>query len=144
MERGSAGGPARAALPDSAYRIDWVDSQIPDTMSAGATTPIRVSLRNAGDARWPSATVHGQAASNVYVSYHWLAGDSDQILVRDGLWSWLPKDVAPGETVTLDNMPVKALDTPGANRLQLALVHENVTWFEEKGAKTLTVPVTIE
>jgi hypothetical protein len=135
---------AQGALPNSAYEVEWFDSRIPPTMSAGQTATISVTVRNAGDATWPSAIAHSQSGNNVYVSYHWLAAQSDEVLLRDGLWSSLPKDIAPGESFTLSDMPVKALDVRGVNRLQLTLVHENVTWFEERGASTLTVPVTVE
>jgi hypothetical protein len=124
--------------------VEWVDSQIPSTMNAGETTTVSVTIQNAGDASWPSASEHGESGNNVYVSYHWLPAEGDDILVVDGLWSWLPKDIAPGESFTLGEMPVQALDTPGAYRLQLSLVHDSVTWFEHKGADTLTMPVTIE
>jgi hypothetical protein len=38
---------------------------------------------------------------------------------------------------------VKTPAVPGAYVLQLTLIHENVSWFENKGAKTFIRPIVV-
>jgi hypothetical protein len=99
-----------------------------------------VTLRNTGDQAWP--------ASIVNLSYHWYRVEADgqrrQVDAWDGLRTPLPHDIAPGQTLTADDVCVLAPSEPGSYVLQLTLVHENVTWFESKGAKTVEVPVTVQ
>jgi hypothetical protein len=91
-----------------------------------------VTLRNGGTRVWP--------ASAVLVSYHWFR--DDKLVVWDGERTRLPRDLRAGGRATLA-VRVKAPAEPGAYVLQLTLVHENVSWFENKGANTVIRPIVV-
>ena len=54
----------------------------------------------------------------------------------------LRQPLRPGDSATL-SIPVRAPKKPGEYQLQFDLVQELVSWFEEKGAPPLRVPVTV-
>ena len=130
----------QAPAPLSSYKVEWVNNQIPTEMEAGKDYKVTVTLKNTSEVTWPW-TLNGRG--RVHISYHWLPTDGDKPIVWDGVRSGLPHDIAPGETFTTNEVQVVAPQTPGFYRLQLTLVHENVGWFEQKGASTLIVPVKI-
>lgn len=131
-----------ALVPLSAYKVEWLSNQIPTTMEANKEYQLTVSLKNAGDSAWPSKGTNGSVVNQVSISYHWLAESGDKAVHYEGHRTSLPHDIAPGESLTANNVTVTAPD-PGKYRLQVTLVHEGVTWFEQQGAKTLIVPVTV-
>lgn len=142
---GSAKQPAAApvALPISAYSVQWISQQLPTEMKLGEERKVTVTLRNTGDAAWPSKGTSGTNINQVSISYHWLPPTGDAPIILDGARSLLSHDIAPGETYTANNVSIFAPTVPGSYRLQLTLVHEAVTWFEWQGAKTVIVPVTV-
>lgn len=133
-----------AALPLSAYKVEWVSHQIPSEMQAGKDYGVAATLKNSGEQAWPSKGIGDQLANQVSVAYHWLSGQGDKVVVFDGERTPLPHDVAAGDTVTVNSIRVVAPNAPGSYRLQLTLVHEMVAWFEQQGANTVTVPITVK
>jgi hypothetical protein len=65
-----------------------------------------------------------------------------QMLVSEGTRTALPKDLAPGESVVL-NALVQTPPSAGNFTLRLTMVKEDVAWFDERGARTLDLPVTV-
>jgi hypothetical protein len=65
------------------------------------------------------------------LGYRWIEEDGNTI---EGARTDLPHSVAPGQTVTLPAMSVKAPDKPGYYALELDLVEGTFGWFEEKGS----------
>jgi hypothetical protein len=133
-----------AAVPLASYKVEWISNQIPSEMQAGKQQIVTVNLKNAGTAAWPSKGTDGTANNQVSVSYHWLPAQGDTPVVVDGLRTPLPRDIGPGEAVTINNVTIEAPPAAGTYRLQMTLVHEMVTWFETQDAKTLTVPVKVQ
>lgn len=125
---------ANRPVTESAYKVEWVDKQIPATMSAGKEQNVMVTLKNLSDESWPSKAIA--------ISYHFYKEDK-MVDKYDGARTSLPHDIAPGEQFTVNSVRVVAPKVPGAYQLQITLVHENVAWFEGKGAKTLLVPVKV-
>jgi hypothetical protein len=64
----------------------------------------------------------------VNASYHWLTGDG-QIAVWDGLRTALPFDLTPGATAGFP-IGVMAPEQEGEYELRIALVQEQVAWFD--------------
>jgi len=60
--------------PEKAYRVDWVEADIPEEAAANVMLAVPVTLRNIGNRAWP--------ASAVFVAYHWFR--DDKLLVWDG------------------------------------------------------------
>ncbi|MEO8285854.1 MAG: O-antigen ligase family protein [Chloroflexota bacterium] len=95
-------------------------------LSARQVVTVPVTLLNHGQMTWPAGGV-----LPIHVSYHWLSATQGVYLLFDGLRTPLSRDVAPGETLSVDAI-VQAPPKAGDYRLQWDLVHENVTWFEGK------------
>jgi hypothetical protein len=129
-------------LPISGYSVAWLDHKVPDTMESGKEYELIVTIRNTGNVNWPSKGTDGGVVNRVSISYHWLAANEEKIVGFEGHRTLLPHDIAPGESITMEKVVVTTPDT-GFYRLQLTLVHEGVTWFEQQGAKTLIVPITV-
>ena len=118
--------------PSEAYRVVWEESHVPQEAAANLILAVPVTLRNSGNRVWP--------ASLVFMSYHWFRDDT--LIVWDGVRTRLPRDVRAGSRASLA-VRVKTPAEPGAYVLQLTLVHENVSWFENKGATTLSRPIVV-
>jgi hypothetical protein len=123
---------ARAA---ERLQFEIVRAEAPVSMEPGSTLTIPIEVRNTGSEAWRA---HGR----VRVSYHWLR-PGGAALVRDGARTPMPRDVPPGETVTV----CARVDVPGeAGRLVLEwdLLEEGVGWVS--GAQPVSRflhPVTI-
>src|SRR5205085_173621 len=62
-------------LPDGAFRVEWGPMQAPDSMEAGKTVPIRISVKNSGTSTWadpPAADPSGTGAYAVRAGYRWI------------------------------------------------------------------------
>jgi hypothetical protein len=79
-------------------------------------------------------------ASLVFVAYHWFR--DDKVVVWDGERTRLPRDVRAGGRASL-SVRVTTPAEPGTYVLQLTLVHENVSWFENKGGATVARPIVV-
>ena len=134
-DRPAAAASARALgqeWPSEAYRVEWEEAHVPQEAAANLMLAVPVTLRNSGNRLWP--------ASLVFVAYHWFR--DDKLIVWDGERTRLPRDVRAGGRASLA-VRVKTPAEPGAYVLQLTLIHENVSWFENKGATTLSRPIVV-
>jgi len=131
--------PARKLKALTAFNVEWLSQKIPSEMQAGKPSVLTVTLKNPTAEAWPAGT----GPVTVNVAYHWLPAEGSNPVVFDGVRTPFPHDIAPGETITLDNIGVLAPPTPGKYRLQVSLVQETIAWLEWRGGKPLTVPVTV-
>jgi hypothetical protein len=92
-------------------------------MEASARTIVSVEVRNVGRRPW-------RKADEIHLSYH-LYQDENRPLI-DGPRTDLPKDVLPGESVTMEAI-LRAPRNPGEYILMWDLVHEDTTWFSGQG-----------
>jgi hypothetical protein len=118
--------------PDQEYRVEWAEVHVPAEVAAGVRLAVPVDMRNSGNRVWP--------ASQVFVSYHWFRGD--RLVVWDGERTRLPRDLRAGSRAALA-VRVATPAEPGSYLLQLTLVHELVTWFEQRGATMFIQPVAV-
>ena len=118
--------------PTEAYRVEWEEAHVPREAAANLMLAVPLTLRNSGNRVWP--------ASLVFIAYHWFR--DDKVIVWDGERTRLPRDVRAGGRASLAAR-VKTPTEPGSYVLQLTLVHENVSWFENKGARTFTRPIVV-
>jgi hypothetical protein len=97
---------------------------------------VPVILKNTGKQKWVP-----QGEYQIRLAYHWRR-NSGQLLIRDGIRSCIPHDLAPGDEVEILAV-VKAPNAVGEYILEFDLVQEHVAWFGSKGAKTLRLAVAV-
>jgi hypothetical protein len=106
-----------------------------------------VPVKNISDQVWldPSHADSKQYASGaVRLTYRWWSADGKKAVTT---YANTPRGdlvmaVQPQSSAVLAVL-VTAPTEPGRYQLQLELVQENVSWFEEMGAAKLLVPVTV-
>lgn len=115
--------------------IQWKNA--PGGGQAGGDMAVTVVVRNTGSMAWPAG-----GGNPVRLGYHWYDGNGNQVGAADYRVS-LPRTVKAGETVELAakvGLPSQA----GAYTLAMDMVHENITWFADKGSQTLRATVAVK
>ncbi|HYG65583.1 MAG TPA: hypothetical protein VEL74_23575, partial [Thermoanaerobaculia bacterium] len=118
---------------------------------AGKVTPGRIleipaRLTNRGEDLWPAFGLDGSDHYRVALSYRWLDAAGQEVAGPPALRTPLPDDVLPGASVDLVAR-VQVPEAPGAYRLVLTMIQEDVLWFAdapEGGAAVFPVTVTAE
>ncbi|MDR3541814.1 MAG: hypothetical protein P4L69_12725 [Desulfosporosinus sp.] len=98
----------------------------------GQTLSIYVTVKNTGNFIWPNA-----GSNPVHMSYHILDANKMSV-INDGLRGILPKDLYPGQKVTMP-LQMKAPEQQGRYIVQVDMVQEGVAWFVEKSGEALNV-----
>jgi hypothetical protein len=133
-------------LPDGAFHLEWGPIQAPDSMEAGKTVPIRISVKNTGTSTWadpPAADPSGTGAFAVRAGYRWIGSTKTaEAVAYEAGRADLARPVAPGEQASL-LLDVTAPKSPGRYTLQIDLVQEMVAWFGAKGAPKLTKEIQV-
>jgi hypothetical protein len=121
-------GDSSPELPLAGLKVEFGKHNIPAEMVAGETVLADVTIKNASSRTWPSKPApSGRNAVNL--SYHWL-DRKRQVVVFDGLRTPLPRDLNPGESVTL-RVAICAPEKAGEHVLHVTLVQEGVAWFSD-------------
>ena len=119
-------------LPDDAMRAEIAAVDVPAAVTAGARVPVRVRLTNRGTLTWP-------LNRGIRLGNHWV---SDRAESTDDGRQELPGPVPPGGSTVVDLM-VTAPAEAGEYTLEIDLVQEGVTWWEQAGSEVLRAPVTV-
>lgn len=120
--------------------IDVPITVVPDYRATFTSGPLSVSraspnvlvtIANTSSALWSS-----QSAAPIRVSAHWYDA-AGAVLVWDGPRTTLPRDIAPGESVTV----TVALGVPpaGAAAVVIDLVADGLTWFGAGNSRAVTL-----
>ncbi|MBN1658986.1 MAG: discoidin domain-containing protein [Anaerolineae bacterium] len=115
------------------YLAAWISVSAPTLVELGATVSFAVTVRNAGTRPWPST-----GADAVAVGYRWL-GVGGAVIVGHA-HTPLPGPVAPGESITVPAMTVRAPAAPGFYTLELDMVSASAGWFAALDSPTYRVP----
>lgn len=126
--------PMRGLLPP--YGATYDVTRVPATIKASVVFDVDVRLKNTGWMAW-----NADSREPVCLSYHWRDTD-DQMLVRDGLRTSVPRVATGGETSIV--LRVEAPERPGRVTLSIDLVHEGVTWFADQGVAPCEVMLRID
>jgi hypothetical protein len=120
-------------FPDNAYRAQFkvVTSM---NMLVGEAGTVIVKVRNTGSAVWTPE-------SGIALGNHWLSSRGETLIWGDGRTP-LSQLVGPGQVAELQ-LSIRAPSEAGVYLLEIDLVEEGVTWFNEKGARTSFVRVTV-
>ncbi len=139
---GAAAPPARA-IPDplTIFKAQISVLNVPATVKTGEAFEIELKIKNLGDMAW-SALGGPQGENSVHICHHWLDANGN-MLIFDGVRSEFPKDIAPLEEVTL-KARARAPEKPGDYIMEIDLVQERVSWFKERGSKSVTANIKVE
>lgn len=128
-------------LPPEGYRMILDHPMFPTAMRSGHLYRGSIKITNPSQSLWPSYP-DPFGLHVVRASYHWRDGSTGSIVVYDGWRTSLPKNLPPGCSVTL----IMKIEPPlkgGRYLLEISLVQEGDSWFEDQGAHTLKLPVTV-
>jgi Ig-like domain from next to BRCA1 gene len=128
----------KGAFAASDYREEIVAFDPPSVIYPGEHVDIRFKVKNLGSATWP-------AVGTKDFRYQINLGDR---WIRTGVTTEdnravMQADLPPGGETEI-KMTVRAPQMPGDYTLEIDMVHEGVTWFKEKGARPLLLPVRVQ
>jgi hypothetical protein len=126
------------ALP--AYSTFWQGHDTPWQMAGGSTYSVRLTVSNRGRLTWAST-----GANPFHVGYRWFRPNGSWYAQspQESIRAPLPNAVEMGAAVSLTARVVAPRES-GTFNLHWDLVQEGVTWFEDRGAVALAVPVTVQ
>ena len=127
----------RGAFSPSDYREQIRAVNPPTTMRPGEKVDIDFKVKNLGSTTWPAVGTK-DFRFQVNLGNHWIIGGVSSEDSR----AVMNADLPPGAETNI-RMTVKAPQTPGDYVLEIDLVHEGVTWFKERGASPLALPVSV-
>jgi hypothetical protein len=134
-------GDSSPKLPLAGLKVEFGRHNIPAEMTVAQTVSADVTVKNASTKTWPSKP-NKKGRNAVNLSYHWL--DSERrMVVFDGLRTPLPRDLGPGESVTL-RATIQAPEQAGQYLLHVTMVQEAVAWFSDNDGGHVLVPVSVK
>jgi hypothetical protein len=133
-------GESSPRLPLAGFKVEFGPHNVPTDMVAGEILLADIAIKNASTKTWPSKP-NQKGRNAVNLSYHWL-GRKRQMVVFDGLRTPLPRDLKPGESVTL-RATIRAPEKAGGYLLHVTMVQEGVAWFSESDGGQLSIPVVV-
>jgi hypothetical protein len=131
-----------AAFRDQDYRAEIEAPDAPQRLRAGERIELKLRVRNRGPVVWP-ARGDTRGMYQVNVGDRWLDAAGARVVNDLDGRSALAADLAPGGETEL-TLPVKAPKEPGDYVLEIDMIHEGITFFFEKGSKTLRMNVKVE
>jgi hypothetical protein len=128
----------KGALPASFYREEIVAIDPPSVMRPGERVDIRFKVKNLGSSTWPAQGTK-DFRYLVDMGDHWITPAGAAVEDSRAL---LKADLLPGGETEM-TLAVTAPTTPGEYTLEIDMVHEGVTWFSERGARSLRLSVRV-
>jgi len=119
------------------YRVTWLEIERPAKLTAGETVKVRLRLRNDGGKTWTNS-----GPNQTRLGYEWFTGDGEKVGLPD-LRTPLPKEVRPGQEVTLTAAQFQAPPDPGNYLLRWDMVEEGVAWFGWHGSPREEIPAEV-
>jgi hypothetical protein len=135
------GSDGSSELPLTGFKVEFVKHDIPSEMGPGQTVSVDVTIKNVSSETWPSKP-DAKERNAVNLSYHWL-DRRRQIVVFEGLRTPLPRDLNPGESITL-KASISAPEKTGDYLLHLTLVQDGVAWFSERDGGHVLISVSVK
>jgi hypothetical protein len=128
----------RPSRPSAQIRADGVSVL---SARAGEAFTTQLTIANTGDTTWLGGDTPRSGWTRV--GAHLYRDDGTRALVDFDWWRQaLPRDVAPGEAVTL-RAELPALPAAGTYVLHVDLVIEQVAWFADFGGEPATLRITV-
>lgn len=133
---------ASGPMPDSAFRAVITLPQPPAQMRPGQKETLQVTIKNAGNAPWPSHGRTGDGYYQVNLGDIWSDSNNSRIANHPYVRSSLPGDLRPGEEAVVP-LTITAPRAPGDYTIQIDLVQEMVAWFGDKGSSVMKFKVKV-
>jgi SAM-dependent methyltransferase len=134
-EAGAAGGRV-APMPPDAYDADIAVADAASTLEPGEACRLVVTVTNRSQHAWDPQEYGVLRAGN-----HWLDA-LGSTLVRDDGRTGIGA-LGPGERTTVP-LTVRAPMEPQAHICEIDIVQEGVTWFADRGSRTVRMRVSVE
>jgi SAM-dependent methyltransferase len=129
---------APVPMHERAYRAELSLASIPrGSWTAGAQIELLVTVTNHSPEDWDQRA-HGA----LRVGNHWVSAHTGAMLVQDDGRSALPAVMRRGEGVTVA-VTVTVPDGGGLYDCELDVVHEGISWFSDRGSRTLKMRVEV-
>lgn len=124
-------------MPESAYQASVLAPRaIPGRMEAGSPFHLPLEIVNVSGNVWSQGD-----AGAIRVGNHWLDAHAGMVVQDDGR-APLPAVLRPGERCSIE-LDVRAPAQSGKYLLELDVVHEGITWFADRGSRTVRLPIAI-
>ena len=127
-------GAMRKPLVDFFYGVRFGEYDVPATLPAATRANVTITLTNDGDSTW-------EARQEVGLAYHWFSA-TGELVALNGQRTELPKDVTPGETVTM-SAGLEMPSLPGKYILTWDLARQGISWFGAQGGDTLNLAIDV-
>ena len=129
---------ASTPMADDAYQASLMIREAPQGPVAPETgLTLEIRIRNASGHDWIRRR-HGP----IRVGNHWLANDGRTRLIQDDGRTLLP-EALPASQECSAILFIKTPSQPGDYICEIDLVHEGISWFRDKGAKTVSFPLHV-
>ena len=132
-------------LPDTGFQAKILLTDPPVKLRVGQKEPITVKVQNASPVFWwaRGGEINDRNDNKFYIAVgdRWLDKDGKLLSEMDGRIG-LSKDLKPGEELETA-LVITAPNEPGDYILEVDLVQEQVSWFNEKGSPTARTKVTV-
>jgi hypothetical protein len=133
---------AKSPLPDNSFSAQIEPAySLPLSLKPGETANVNLVVTNTSQSSWPTSGA-SDGKYRVAVGNHWLDPGLNLVILDDGR-AGLPYDIEPGGTAEVQ-LRVKAPTKPGRYVLEFDMVQEQVSWFAQRGSKTLRANIMIE
>lgn len=132
-QTGYTGSPS-AALQEFAHEIT-LKTRPNKRYSRNELVNIDVLVKNTSGVTWPATGDHPVA-----LGYRWVDPEG-KILLSSGVEA-LQDDLASGQSRRF-KAAIQVPDEDGTYTLRLTMLQHNIAWFEDKGAKSLALPIVV-
>lgn len=127
----------RAAFAASDYRQEIIGLNPPATMRAGEKLDMHFKVKNLGSETWPAVGTR-DFRYQINMGNRWIRGSQD----REDNRAVMKADLPPGASTEM-TLTITAPQEPGDYTLEIDMVHEGVTWFKQRGARPLSIEVSV-
>jgi len=117
----------RAKISSGVEKID---------LKAGQKTEFEVEINNEGTMTWISSGDHP-----IYLTYR-MKNQTSEEYISEGKRTALPEAMRPGDSA-LVMVEIVAPSSAGNYLIVFDMVHEGITWFEEKGSMPLVIGLKV-
>ena len=129
----------RVRLPGvpTIYKVDWLDIDMPVSITPGQTVTATLRLKNDGNKTWVRT-----GDQKVRLGYRWYTPAGQELDLAD-IRTLLPFNAKPGWLVVFNEAKVQAPPTPGEYILRWDMIEEPDTWFGKQGSPRKDIHIQV-